>query len=603
MATPYDGKVCLWHWEGDAVGYATIDELARDVRKQCPVADAIFVKTSDGDAWQGNYDSKTSMRIDDPGDVSRWVQTLANHGLEFHAWCVLRGLNVNAEADLIIQVAQVPGVKSVILDVEPYDLYWQGSRNDVIALMTRVRNAIGRNFHIGLSVDPRSHWYDEIYPDAWRPYVDSLHPQCYWGTMGRSPESILTETYVTWGSYGVPIIPVLQAHAVSQDSIRQAQDIARSVRGATGLSYWRIGVISPIEYGAINDEKVDSEIGPDKMWRRYGWEKIIAPYESGYLDGTHTGQTPGQVFTEFTSVRGHPIKYKITRSDRDTVWALWRPNIPAKGLYEISVFIPGQHATSAQARYHIHGISGVGSELLVRLNQQKYYDQWVPLVVYEFEKQPDGAQVNLSDLTGETGREIAFTAIRWRQVLEQAKPDELAGFDSPVGTAEERMGDAVWPGTWFDATGYATYYTAVGAAYHTGADLNNNSPSFDSDRLAPVYAAADGTVTFTGVGGGSWGNLIVVRHDPLPDGTVVWTRCGHVTNTLVREGDRVERGQQICSIGNASGAVPYHLHFDVVKTDILESRPNHWPGLDLDAVYQHYVNPRDFIRDHRPVRR
>ena len=183
MATPYDGKVCLWHWEGEAVSYATIDELTQDVKQQCPVADAIFVKTNDGDSWQGDYDSKAAMRISGPSDIAKWVQALANQGLEFHAWGVLHGSNVNAEADRIIQAAQVPGVKSFILDVEPYDLYWQGSRSDVTALMTRVRNALGDDFHIGLSVDPREHWYDDIYPDAWRPFVNSVHPQCYWAVI------------------------------------------------------------------------------------------------------------------------------------------------------------------------------------------------------------------------------------------------------------------------------------------------------------------------------------------------------------------------------------------------------------------------------------
>ena len=132
---------------------------------------------------------------------------------------------------------------------------------------------------------------------------------------------------------------------------------------------------------AINEEQVDSELGPDQVWRRYGWEKIVAPYEAGFLDGTHTGQATSEVFTEFTSVRGHAIKYKNTRSDRDTVWAIWRPNLPERGIYEVSVFVPGQHATTVEARYHIHGVAGVGSELVVRLNQSRYYDQWVPLVV------------------------------------------------------------------------------------------------------------------------------------------------------------------------------------------------------------------------------
>jgi murein DD-endopeptidase MepM/ murein hydrolase activator NlpD len=602
MATPYEGKVCLWHWEGDAVGEATIGELINTIEQRCPVADSVFVKTSDGGEWQGNYDSKTAMRIDDPSDISRWVSALDGAGLDFHGWCVVRGVDVDDEIDVVSQAASVQGVKSIILDVEPYSQYWQGSRNDVIRLMSGIRNRIGNSFHIGLSIDPRSHWYDDIYPDAWRPYVNSVHPQCYWGTMQRTPEDILTEAYVVWGGYGLPIYPVLQAHGVSPDSIQQAQDIARSVRGATGLSYWRLGVIGPSEFEAINEETVDTEVGPDNVWRRYGWEKIIAPGEQGYMDGTHTGQSSSEAFDEMTSVRGHTIKYKSTQASRDTVWALWRPHIPAGGLYEISVFVPGRHATTSDARYHVHGITGVASELRVPLDQSRYYDQWVPLLVYEFNNQADGAQINLTDLTGEDDKEISFGAIRWRQVLEQGQPSEEIGFDSPVGTAAERSGEQVWPGTWFDATGFATYYTAVGAAYHTGADLNNNRPSWNSDCGTAVYAPADGRVTFSGTGSGTWGWIIVIRHDPLSDGKVYYTRFAHVASPRVQEGDRVERGQQVAAVGDAGGRVACHLHFDICKTGILEQKPSHWPGLDLDEVYENYVDPREFIINHRPGR-
>lgn len=173
------------------------------------------------------------------------------------------------------------------------------------------------------------------------------------------------------------------------------------------------------------------------------------------------------------------------------------------------------------------------------------------------------------------------------------------GFDPPVGTEEERRGAQVWPGAWFDATGYAAPYTATGAlAYHTGADLNLNVPHFDADKLAPVYACADGVVTFAGRLN-VWGYVIVIRHDPLPDGTVVWSRYGHVDTIRVRAGDRVRRGQHIGNIGNAEGRYAYHLHFDIARTDVLERDPGHWPGRDLAAVLEHYVNPRQFIIEHR----
>jgi murein DD-endopeptidase MepM/ murein hydrolase activator NlpD len=331
--------------------------------------------------------------------------------------------------------------------------------------------------------------------------------------------------------------------------------------------------------------------------RRYGWEKIVAPYEAGYHDGTHTGQPSSAVFSEFTSVRGHKTKYKATGKTRDTVWAAWRPSIPEDGIYEVSVYVPSRHATTRNAEYHIHGIKGRGTELLVRLKQERYSNQWVPLVVYEFETGAEGAQVNLTDLTGEEGLEIAFGAVRWRQVVEQTEPPVGAGFDPPVGTAEERLSSEVWPGDWYDATGYATYYTTVGAAYHTGADLNL---PHDADKNTPVYSPADGRVTYSARNLGSWAWIIVIRHDPLADGTVVWSRMAHVTNPIVSEGDVVERGQQVCSIGNADGQLAFHLHYDIAVTDVLERNPGHWPGTNLDAVLQNYVDPRTFILAHRP---
>jgi murein DD-endopeptidase MepM/ murein hydrolase activator NlpD len=598
MPTPYDGKVGLWHVSGGWVGEATIEELCQAAKQQCPVADAIWVKTSNGRVWQGENDTKAAMEINGPADIAKWIGVLNTFNLEFHAWAVIMGSDIATETARVVEACKVPGVKSIILDVEPHDGYWQGSAAQVGQLMTGIRNALGSSFHIGISVDPRRNYYSAISPDAWRPYINSVHPQVYWELMGRTPQDVLDETYVVWGNYGLPIIPVLQGWA-NADSIRTAQDIARSVRGATGLSYFRLGVISPLQFEAINAEIVGEEIGPDSVKRFYGWEKIIAPGEAGYAEGTHTGQPITAETKSLTSARGQLIRYKKTEAAQDRIWVQWTPQLPNPGLYEISVYIPGRHATTAQARYHIHGITGAASELLVRLNQNIYYNVWVPLVVYEFTGKQGSGQVNLTDLTSESDKEIAFSAIRWREVVEQEQlvVDPSSGFDPPVGTAEERLSGQVWPGKWYDATGFATYYTTVGPAYHTGADLNLAS---DADRNAPVYAPAKGVVTFSGKGSGTWGQLIVIRHDPLSDGSIVWSRLAHVTNRLVSEGDRVDRGQQVANVGNADGQLPYHLHIDIVKTSVVESNPNHWPGNNLDAVLRNYVDPRQFIIDHRP---
>jgi murein DD-endopeptidase MepM/ murein hydrolase activator NlpD len=572
--------------------------LADTLRTYAPNADAVYVKTNDGTAWMGRYDTKASMAINGPQDVEKWVSTLSRHGLELHAWCVVKGVDIQAEAQLIIDVCRVPGVQSMILDVEPYDGFFEGDRNAVVQLMGIVRTALGPKFHLALAMDPRQGHYDSIFPDAWRLYVNSVHPYIYWEEMGRAPIDVLDETYAVWGNYGLPIYPVLQGNA-SPDSIALAQETARSVRGAPGLSYWRLGVIGPAEFPVINEEVVDVELGPDGVLRTYGEQVIIRPGDPGFDKGSHTTA----IFKQFPGVGGYQIPYKATTAQADEVWARWRPKLPAAGTYEISVYVPNRHATSKTAGYHIHGVADGGPEIVVKLDQSRYSNQWVPLVIFDFEMELGSGQVNLTDLTGEVGKEVAFDAVRWRQVLSEEEPETPViigpGFDPPIGTSAERASTKVWPGHWFDATGYATYYSFVGgSAYHTGVDLNLNQPHWDADRDAPVYAPSDGVVVSSGTLS-VWGQIIVIRHDPLPDGTIVWSRLAHVSNRTVKKGDRVAKGQQIARIGNADGVQPYHLHFDIVKTDVCEHNPGHWPGTNRSLVFQHYLNPKQFIIDHR----
>ncbi|MEQ8676715.1 MAG: SH3 domain-containing protein [Aggregatilineales bacterium] len=187
------------------------------------------------------------------------------------------------------------------------------------------------------------------------------------------------------------------------------------------------------------------------------------------------------------------------------------------------------------------------------------------------------------------------------------------GFDAPVGSAEERASDDMWPGEWFDPTGYAenTYsgYVKNWNAYHTGADLNLNRPRWNADKGAPVYSIASGIVTYAEFRVPSWGNLIVIKHDPLPDGTVAYSRYGHLARMDVSKGTRVERGTVIGTIGSNldKSGKPYvgaeHLHFDVSVSDKLQDSPGDWPRKDLKRLKTDYADPVVFIAENRPKKR
>ena len=184
-----------------------------------------------------------------------------------------------------------------------------------------------------------------------------------------------------------------------------------------------------------------------------------------------------------------------------------------------------------------------------------------------------------------------------------SNPPQLVAFDAPVGTRQERAapmmknGKPIWPGNWFDATGYATIYTVPPnpTAAHTGSDLNLPN---QGDYRAPCFAPANGTVvvaqTFP-----VWGWIVVIEH-PLevvtPDAPAkAWSRLAHLDACFVEAGQVVDRGDAIGLIGNAFGRYSPHLHYDIAKID-LSAKPTDWPGNDRPRVLRDYYDPLEFTR-------
>lgn len=616
--TPYDGKIALWHWKSDVVSERTLDEFASAIKTRTPNVNAVFVKISDGNAWQGNFDTG-NFAINGVADIDRWVSTLAKYGLEFHAWSVNKGVDINGEANIISAVCKRPGVKSMILDIEPYAGYWQAGSEPIRPLMVQIRRAVGGAFHIGMSVDPRRQHYERIFPQEWFPFVNSIHPQSYWYTFRRTPEDTLQEVFEVWGGYGRPIIPVLHGSAPVLEQ-EQAHNLATARYGGKGLSWWRYGIIS--QWSVVNRPvEITTDGGSSGgTGDNFADEKVIIPNRDGFRSGTYTGR---QEFKSYAGTWGWDVLYKETEISTSTVWAEWKTDLAQSGRYEISVFVPARHATTQRARYKIHGVKGTDTEVVVDINQWRNRNQWVPLGVFDLVKgAPNAGKVFLNDVTGEGDKEIAFDAVRFRRVV-TTRPEQPGGgsgsnngdipeiidgiyvadgFDSPVGTAAERRGGAVWPSGWRDASPFAQVYF-VGTpseAYHTGADLNYGSGPFD-DRGMPVYSPASGVVTFQSTLSG-WGNVTVIRHDPLRgvNGRVVYSRISHMQNVIVNVGQRVKRGQQVGQIGSGDGRFIPHLHFDISPTTILESKPGDWPKMNLTYLLKHYVDPRQFILNNRP---
>jgi hypothetical protein len=105
--------------------------------------------------------------------------------------------------------------------------------------------------------------------------------------------------------------------------------------------------------------------------------------------------------------------YTYANGTTQSNYARWSPGLSGgTGYYAVYAYIPGNYATSQQARYRIcHN----GASDYATVNQNSYYNAWVPLGTYYFSA--SGAEyVELSDATGEaasTSRMIGFDAIKF----------------------------------------------------------------------------------------------------------------------------------------------------------------------------------------------
>lgn len=90
---------------------------------------------------------------------------------------------------------------------------------------------------------------------------------------------------------------------------------------------------------------------------------------------------------------------------------------------------------------------------------------------------------------------------------------------------------------------------------HVGVDIV-------APKGTPVKAPADGIVTYTTLDP-TLGNMVVIDH-----GYGVITRYGHNDSTLVREGQRVKRGDTIALVGSSGKSTGPHLHYEIRINDV-----------------------------------
>jgi Membrane proteins related to metalloendopeptidases len=112
---------------------------------------------------------------------------------------------------------------------------------------------------------------------------------------------------------------------------------------------------------------------------------------------------------------------------------------------------------------------------------------------------------------------------------------------------------SIWPVKGFLTSGFGWRRSPMSGAsrMHQGLDISNRVGT-------PIRAPARGAVTFSGADG-AYGICVMLNH-----GNGIVTRYAHMSKTLVKVGDYVQRGDVIGALGNTGRSTGPHLHYEVI---------------------------------------
>ena len=148
-----------------------------------------------------------------------------------------------------------------------------------------------------------------------------------------------------------------------------------------------------------------------------------------------------------------------------------------------------------------------------------------------------------------------------RQVLVPSEPKVVAigtkYVQGPVISDPIIISDGTW--------GWPTisqYYISSPFGYRWG-KLHEAIDIAGSGEGSPIYAAGSGNVITAARNAKSLGNYVVINHN-----NGYYTLYGHMSSLTVSEGQAVQKGQQIGTMGHTGFATGTHLHFGLYKDGI-----------------------------------
>lgn len=102
---------------------------------------------------------------------------------------------------------------------------------------------------------------------------------------------------------------------------------------------------------------------------------------------------------------------------------------------------------------------------------------------------------------------------------------------------------------------------------HLGIDISAKAGT-------PIHAAAKGIITKTVKSNLGYGNQVVIKHN-----FGFSTRYAHMYLFIVKEGQKVTKGEIIGFVGNTGKSTGNHIHFEIIKNN---TRIDPYPFFSLD---------------------
>jgi hypothetical protein len=167
------------------------------------------------------------------------------------------------------------------------------------------------------------------------------------------------------------------------------------------------------------------------------------------------------------------------------------------------------------------------------------------------------SSINLSELGQKTHKEMMDQMGHELEGMKAAAAEQEATMQKLSDFLEHRNSviastPGIWPVHGFITSNFGYRMSPIYGTrqFHEGIDIANRIG-------APVEATANGTVVGLGYQTG-YGKFVKVQH-----GYGISTLYGHLSDTAVKEGQRVKRGEVVGYVGNTGNSTGPHLHYEV----------------------------------------